>query len=163
MLLVFSTLRSFQKDMLPHPSILPSHIVEHLPGIWLIEKTLFKATCILFSNKFIHLFRVPVAASPPSSPHGPFPQTPLCRASPTPTHSPSTSVQERAGLPMSINKTYLWFELPNMAAMSENTTGVSAGHVLRSIRDEKVWVGGQHLGIIHYDFSLRYNFYREYI
>ena len=50
-----------------------------------------------------------------------------------------------------------------MAAMSENTTGVSVGHVMRSIRDEKVCVGGQHLGIIHYDFSLRYNFYPDYI
>lgn len=68
------------------------------------QKSFSRQQAFFFSNKFIHLFRVPVAVSPPSSPHSPFPQTPLCHASPTPTHSPSTCVQERAGLPMSINK-----------------------------------------------------------
>lgn len=43
---------------------------------------------------------------------------------------------------------YLWFQLPIMATIPENTTGVSVGHVLRSfIRDEKVWVKGQQLGL----------------
>lgn len=42
---------------------------------------------------------------------------------------------------------YLQFELPIMATIPENTAGVSVGHVLRSIRDKKVWMEGQHLGL----------------
>lgn len=41
---------------------------------------------------------------------------------------------------------YLRSELPIMVTIPENTTGVSVGHVLRSMRGEKVLVEGHHLG-----------------